>query len=68
MQNQPILSTKLRFQRMHHRHDAVNGQPTRFIPRIFTSVDSIDLGGCSDASLVTSIDSNVLVGAIPAMS
>jgi len=53
---------------MHHRPDAINGQPTRFIPRIFTSVDSIDLGGCSGASVVTSIDSNVLVGDIPAMS
>ena len=66
--NQPILVTKLRFQRMHRHLDATNRQPTWFIPRIFTSVDSIDLGGCSGASVATLIDSNVLVDIIPAMS
>ena len=66
--NHAIFLTKLRFQRMHRRPDAINRQLTWFIPRIFTSVDSIDLGGCADASVITSIDSNVLVGAIPVMS
>ena len=68
LQNHAIFLTKLRFQRIHRRPVAINRQPTWLIPRIFTSVDSIDLGGCSGASVATSIDRNVLVGVIPAMS
>ena len=66
--NHAIFLTKLRFQRIHRRPDAINRQPTWFIPRIFTSVDSIDLGGCAGALVVISIDSNVLVGVVTAMS
>ena len=66
--NHAIFLTNLRFQRIHLRPDAIIRQPAWFIPRIFTSVDSIDLGGCSGASVVTSSGSNVLISDIPAMS